>query len=439
VKVAARSELPPGSEAPRPWQTARWIVRPLPFLQELGRRHGDVFTLRLVGQPPWVMVSDPELIKRVFTASPDVLRAGEGNKILEPILGPSSVLLLDRDEHLRQRRLLLPPFHGDRMERYGEVMREVVEAEIDRWPVGSASPAWPHTQAITLEVILRVVFGVEERARLDPLRAALRALVDFAGGTRGLALLMFSGADRVRNHRLAGFRQVLDRADELVLAEIARHCEDPGLEQRDDILSLLLQARHEDGSAMSDSELRDELMTLLVAGHETTATALAWALERLVRNPGALERTVAEAGAGGGPYTDAVLQETLRLRPVIPIVVRLVKEPFELGDHVVPPGTLITPSVQLLHLRPVVYPDPATFRPERFLEQPPGTYTWIPFGGGVRRCIGASFALFEMRVVLSTLLARAGVRAAEPEREALRRRTITMTPSRGARVVLQPL
>ena len=439
MKPRAGSGLPSGSRLPRPWQTARWIVRPLPFLQELQRRHGDVFTLRLVGQPPWVMVSDPELVKRVFTASPDVLRAGEGNKILEPILGPTSVLLIDRDEHLRQRRLLLPPFHGDRMGRYGEVLREVVEAEIDRWPIGDAAPAWPHTQAITLEVILRVVFGVEERERLDPLRAALRALVDFAGGTRGLALLMFSGADRVRNHRLSGFRQVLDRADELVLAEIARHRDDPGLEQRDDILSLLLQARHEDGSAMSDRELRDELMTLLVAGHETTATALAWALERLVRNPEALERTVAEAGVGGGPYTDAVLNETLRLRPVIPIVVRLVKEPFELGGHVIPADTLITPSVQLLHHRPDVYPDPTAFRPERFLDQPPGTYTWIPFGGGVRRCIGASFALFEMRVVLSTLLSRASVRAAEPEPETLRRRTITMTPSRGARVVLQPL
>ena len=430
--------MPPGSRLPAALQTARWVVRPLPFLRELQQRHGDVFSVQLFHEDPWVMVADPELVKRVFTAPPDVLHAGEGNQILKPILGASSVLLLDEDQHLRQRKLLLPPFHGDRMERYGEVMREVAEAELERWPTGAPAPAWPRMQAITLEVILRAVFGVVERERLDPLRAALSEMLDVTGDTLRMAVLVIAGPRRVAESRLLGFRALMARVDELVLAEIARHRADDDLEARDDVLSLLLQARHEDGSGMSDAELRDELMTLLVAGHETTATSLAWALERLTRNPEALERTVAEAEDGGGPYTDAVIQETLRLRPVIPVVARHVKQPFELGDHLIPVGATITPSILLMHRRPDVYPDPSAFRPERFLERPPGTYTWIPFGGGVRRCIGASFALFEMRVVLSTLLARTTVRAAEPRREGTRRRAITLTPAHGARVVLAP-
>jgi len=439
--MAARvPAMPPGPRLPTAVQTARWAVRPLPFLLELQRRYGDVFSFQLFHEDPWVMVSDPELVKRVFTAPADVLHAGEGNRILEPVLGPQSVLLLDEDAHLRQRKLLLPPFHGDRMERYGEVMRDVVEAEIARWPAGEAAPAWPRMQAITLEVILRAVFGVTEPARLDPLRVALREMLDFMGDNRRMVALVALGPQRATRSRLLGFRQLMARADELVLAEVARHRGYDDLEDRDDVLSLLLQARHEDGSGMSDSELRDELMTLLVAGHETTATALGWAVERLVRHPDALAQTVAEAADDGGPYTEAVIQETLRLRPVIPVVARHVKQPFELGDHLIPVGATITPCILLMHRRPDVYPDPNAFRPERFLEQPPGTYTWIPFGGGVRRCIGASFALFEMRVVLSTLLAQATV-AVDPARsgrEGTRRRAITLTPARGARVVLQP-
>jgi cytochrome P450 len=430
--------MPPGSRLPATLQTLRWMVRPVPFPEERQARHGAVSSARRMQEDPWVMVSDPELIKRVFTAPTDVLHAGEGNQILEPILGPSSVLLLDRDQHMRQRKLLLPPFHGNRMERYGEVMREVVEAEIDRWPLGVADRAWPRMQAITLEVILRAVFGVTDRERLDPLREGLRELTDFTGDMRRMATVVLAGPERLKRHRWLGFHGVMERVDSLVLAEIARHRAYEDLEQRDDVLSLLLQARHEDGSPMSDSELRDELMTLLIAGHETTATSLGWALERLVRHPEALARTVEEAEAGGGDYTDAVIQETLRLRPVIPVVARHVKEPFELGDHLIPVGATITPSIVLVQRRPDVYPEPTRFKPERFLDQSPGTYTWIPFGGGVRRCIGASFALFEMRVVLSTLLARARVSAAEPAPERIRRRSITMTPSRGARVVLAP-
>ena len=430
--------LPPGPRAPATWQTLRWTARPLPYLQELKARYGDVFTMRVLREGPWVMVSDPELVKQVFTASPKVLHAGEGNQILEPLLGPRSILLLDEDKHMRQRKLMLPPFHGDRMERYGEVMRAAAEAEVERWPSGTVAPAWPRMQAITLEVILRAVFGVKDKAQLDPLREALGDLLDFAAGSPRTAILALGGPDRLRESKWFGFRDVMAHADELVLAEVARHRADPDIESRDDILSLLLQARDEDGAPMTDADLRDELMTLLMAGHETTATSLAWALERLARNPVAMERTVAEAADGGGPYTDAVIYETLRLRPVIPIVARKVKEPFELGDRTIPAGATITPSILLMHRRADVYPDPNAFRPERFLDNPPGTYTWIPFGGGVRRCIGASFALFEMRVVLSTILHRASVRAMESDPERVRRRAITLTPQHGARVVLAP-
>jgi cytochrome P450 family 135 len=430
--------LPPGSNTPRAGQSLRWMVRPVPFLEELQQRHGDVFTVHVFHEHPWVMVSDPELIKRVFTAPPDVLHAGEGNQILEPIIGPSSVLVLDEGAHMRQRKLLLAPFHGDRMERYGEVMREVVEAAVDRWPAGRARPALPLLQEITLDVILRAVFGVTERERLDALRGALRHMIDFITDPKLLTVTVLAGTRGIVRWRRLGFRDRLERVDELVLAEIARR-RAADLGERDDILSLLLQASHEDGSAMSDAELRDELLTLLTAGHETTATALGWALERLVRHPDALARVVAEAEAGDSAYTDAAIRETLRLRPVLPIVARhVVGQPFELGDHLIPVGATIAPCILLLHRRPDIYPEPTEFRPERFLDHAPGTYTWIPFGGGVRRCIGASFALFEMRVVLSTLLARATVRADEPAPERIRRRSITLTPSRGARVALAP-
>jgi cytochrome P450 family 135 len=429
--------LPPACGAPRVRQTSRWMARPLSFLRGLQKEHGDLFTLHLLQEDPWVMVGDPALVERIFRAPTDVLHAGEPKRLLEPILGPRSVLLLDEAPHMRQRRLLLPPFHGDRMARYAGAMRAAAEAELERWPTGVAAPSAPHMGTITLEVILRAVFGVSEREQLDPLRETLRGLLDFVAGDARTVLVALAEPQRLEGERLAGLRAILARTDELVLAEIARRRAQPDLGEREDIMSLLLAARHEDGSPMSDGELRDELLTLLVAGHETTATSLAWALERLVRSPGAMERTVAEAEAGGGPYTDAVIQETLRLRPVFPMVARAVKKPFELGDYTLPAGVTVMPAIALVHRRPDVYLDPDDFRPERFLETPPGTYTWIPFGGGVRRCLGASFALLEMRIVLSTLLARVEILADEPEPETAKRRVIALPPSRGGRVVLQ--
>jgi cytochrome P450 len=398
-------------------------MRPLAFLQELRAEHGDVFTIRVLHEQPWVMVGDPELVKAVFAAPSDVLHAGEGNRVLQPVLGPSSVLLLDGERHLHQRRLLLGPFRGSHVARYTDTMRAVADAEIDRWPVGAAVASLPLMRSLTLEVILRTVFGVETGDGLEGLRADL--------GSLPLPQNAGAMADSTFVHAVA-------RVDRRVFAEIAKRRGDSKLREREDVLSLLLRARYEDGSAMSDEEIRDELMTLLVAGHETTASSLAWALERLVRTPHALREVESEAAEGGGPYTEAAIYETLRLRPPVPMVARMVKRPFQLGDHLIGPGVTIMPSVLLIHHHPDIYDDPAGFRPERFLDTPPGTYSWIPFGGGIRRCIGTSFALLEMRIVLSALLTRMEARPIDLRAEPMRRRAVTLTPGQGGRIVLEP-
>jgi len=430
---ALRDGIPPGPNLPPALSTARWMVRPTAYMEECRRRYGDVFSFPIVREGRWVLVADPDDVKRVFQASPEALRAGEANAVLGPIVGSRSLLLLDGSRHLEERRIMLPAFHGERMQSYASIMREAAEAEAARWPRGEAFPVWPATQAITLEVIMRAVFGVEGSERLDPLRAALRELLDWAGERSRLFLLAFIGSKRM--HRVSAFARATEAVSELLLEEIRRHRADPRLDEREDILSLLLQARYEDGSAMGDDELRDELVTLLVAGHETTATSLAWTFERLVHHPEVLARL--QDAPEDGDYLDAVIKETLRLRPVLPIVVRKVHEPFEVGGWRLPVGSTIAPCIYLIHRDPRIYPDPLSFRPERFLDRPAGTYTWLPFGGGVRRCIGASFALFEMKEVLRTLLPLWDLSAAgAPER--IVRRTITYVPQHGARILATP-
>jgi cytochrome P450 len=390
--------------------------------------------MRIAQEGTWVMLADPDHVRQVFTGDPKIFHAGEANAILRPVLGPNSVLTLDEQPHLRQRKLLLPPFHGERMQRYGEVMREVAEREIADWPQGEPLRLWPRMQAVTLEVIMRAVFGMEEGARLDRLRETLRSSIDWASRPAQMISLALLGPERIE--RMPWFEDKFTAVNGLLYEEIGRRRKAEDLEQRDDIMSLLLQARHEDGSPMSDQELRDELMTLLVAGHETTATALAWGIERLVRHPDKLERLREEALGGDEEYADAVAKETLRLRPVIPIVVRKVTEPVEIGGYTIPAGWKVAPCIYLMHRHASVYdPDPSAFRPERFLEHPAGTYTWIPFGGGIRRCIGASFAVFEMKVVLAAIARAVDLRPVRPEREHVVRRAITMTPNRGAEVI----
>jgi cytochrome P450 len=403
-------------------------------MEDAARRYGDMFTLRITHEGTWVFVSDPDAVRQIFTGDPRLLHAGEANIVLLPVLGSHSVLLLDDDAHMAQRKLMLPSFHGERMRSYEQTMADVAARAIEQWPAGVSAPAWPTMQAVTLEVIMRTVFGVRDTERLERLGDVLRSSIAWLTDRRRMGQLALLGARRIEER--GTLRAALDPTDALIYEEIRARRDAPDLAERDDVLSLLLQARHDDGSPMTDRELRDELMTLLVAGHETSATALAWALEALTHHPAALERLRDEVDAGEDAYLDAVVKETLRLRPVIALVLRRLIEPMEIGGHMLPAGVNVAPCIYLLHRRADVYDEPRAFRPERFLEKPPGTYTWIPFGGGVRRCLGASFALFEMKVVLATVLEQVHLQTLADRDEPITRRAITFAPRRQGRIVL---
>jgi cytochrome P450 len=419
---------------PRALQTAIWSRQAQWFLEQSRARFGPMFSIRIAYEGDWVLLSDPELVKQVFTGDPRVFHAGEGNQILRPILGENSVLVLDEKKHIAQRKLLLPPFHGERMQAYGAQMAEIAAREIESWPTGVPYKLRPRMQAITLEIVLETVFGVHGGERMGPLREALRDFLDLTTDPKVLLPVLAVGPDRI--NRIPAFRRRTERVDRLIAQEMAERRAAEDLAEREDVLSMLLLARHEDGSPMSDAEIRDELLTLLVAGHETTATALSWAMERLTRHPEKLERLRAEVEAGEEEYLTATIQETLRLRPVIVVVLRKLTEPVELGGYELPAGASVAPCIHLIHRDPEIYPEPHRFRPERFLETPPGTYTWIPFGGGVRRCLGAAFAQFEMAVVLRELVRRWEIRPASPASERPFRRAITETPRHDAMVVL---
>jgi len=419
---------------PRALQTAIWSRQAQWMLEQCRSRFGGMFTLKIANEGTWVMVTDPEVVKQVFTGDPAVFHAGEGNQILRPILGDNSVLVLDEKPHISQRRLLLPPFHGERMQGYGEKMAEIAAREIESWPTGTPYKLRPRMQAITLEIILETVFGIHGGERMEQLRVTLREFLDLTTDPKILLPVILAGPDRINS--FPPFRRRVDAVDKLINAEIAERRGAEDVAERDDVLSMLVAARHEDGSPMSDAEIRDELLTPLVAGHETTATALSWAMERLTRHPEKLERLRAEALAGEDAYMTATIQETLRLKPVIVLVIRKLTEAVELGGYELPAGTRVTPSIYLIHRDPEIYPEPDRFLPERFLDNPPGTYTWIPFGGGIRRCLGASFAQFEMQVVLRELVSRREIAPARPQPERNFRRAITETPRHDAEVVL---
>jgi cytochrome P450 len=431
----AAAQLPSGPRAPRWVQTMRWWTRPVPFFERCRARYGQRFTVRLVGLPPFVMLADPDEVREVFTAPAEVLHPGSGARILEPVIGRNSVILLDEGAHLAQRRLMLPAFHGEQVGRLAEVMAEVAAAEVERWPRGESVSLHPRLQALTLEVILRTVFGLDEGARLERLREHMTGVL--AVGTSPVSLLPPLQRDLGPASPWHRFLRMRAAVDSELFALIDERRRDTA--QRDDVLSLLLGARHEDGSPMSAQELRDELMTLLVAGHETTASQLAFTFERLVRTPEVLARlTEAIAGGDGDAYVTATVQESLRRRPVLPNAApRLVMEEIEVGGWRYPAGVCLVPNAYLIHHDASIYPDPYAFRPERFLERSPGTYTWIPFGGGRRRCLGAAFATVEMKVVLRAVLERAAPRLAGDGRlELSRRRSITLSPREGAEVVL---
>ncbi len=427
--------LPPGPRQPKSLQTLGWWARPVAYLERCRARHGKRFTIRLLGTPPFVMLSDADEVKELFTAPPETLHPGEGARILEPVVGRNSVILLDERDHLEQRKLMLPAFHGEKMQRLSGLLTEVAEREVASWPRREAIAVHPLLQALTLEIILRAVFGLDPGKRLDAIRKRLTAMIEF--GARPLGMLPALQREIAGRGPWARFVRLRSETDALLFELIEeRRREDGG---RDDILTMLLAARHEDETPMSSQELRDELMTLLVAGHETTASELAWAFERLAREPAVLERLVDEIDRDGDDaYLTATIQETLRRRPVLPNAApRLVKQPVEIGGWAYPPGVCVVANSYLLHHDAEIYPEPYAFRPERFLGEGPGTYTWIPFGGGRRRCLGASFAMLEMKIVLRSLLAGSELRPADDGLELTRRRSITLSPRHGARTVLR--
>jgi cytochrome P450 len=427
-------QLPPGPRTPTALQSIGWWSRPTAYMERCRARYGKRFTIRLLGQSPFVILSDPDEIKQVFTAPPDVLHPGEGARILEPVIGANSVILLDEDPHMRQRKLLLPAFHGEKMQRLSGLMGELAEREVASWPTGEPIPLHGRLQRLTLEVILRAVFGLQRGAQLDELRDLMTEVLAF--GESPLSLL--PPAQRLLAGRgpVGRMERVGARADALIYALIEERRQDSG--DGEDVLSMLLGARDEDGEPMSPAELRDELVTALVAGHETTASQLAWALERIAREPGVQRRLHEELDDGSDDaYLTATINEILRRRPVVPNAEpRLVKQPVQIGDIEYQPGVVLFASAYLVHHDAAIYPDPYAFRPERFLDQTPGTYTWIPFGGGRRRCLGASFALLEMKIVLRAALTCYELRSTGGPPEITRRRGITFSPSGGSRVIL---
>jgi cytochrome P450 len=438
--------LPPGPRLPSLAQIAWFIRDRIGMLERCGRDYGEAFTIRF----PWetlVVVWNPEVVRQVFTGDPHVLHAGKGNAILKPFLGDRSVLLLDGAEHLRQRRLLLPPFHGERMLAYGELMRDVTLDAMSRWPEGTPFPVQPRMQEITLTVILRAVFGIEEPRRFAELKTKLTRLLD--EGSRSIAtFLPFLQVELAGLTPYGRFRRRLREIDDLIYREIAEHRPGADGAARTDVLSLLLQARDEDGNALTPRELRDELLTLLVAGHETSATSLAWTFYYVLKDARVVSEIRAELDrvVGDGPvrpeavgelrYLDAVLRETARLRPILTFVARQLQAPIELAGYRLPAGVTVAPCIQLVQRRADLYPDPEAFRPERFLERKFSPYEYFPFGGGDRRCLGMAFAQYEMKVVLATVLSKLDLRLPADSNVRPMRRAITIAPSDGTRVVV---
>jgi cytochrome P450 len=423
----------PGSRLPGLVQTALFWVRPVETVVAMRKRYGPDFRIDMPPFGETAYVSDPESIKTVFTGG-DKFRAGEANWVLRPILGNRSVLLLDGDEHLAQRRMLLPPFHGDAVRNYADTVERAAAESVAKWPRREPFRVRRKMQKITLEVIMRAVIGVRDPERLAQLRRLLVRMVDI----KDTDVIMFATwpgfADTKLAARMAPYK-IRHQVDRMLDQEIddRRSGRHPG----GDVLSLLVEARDDQGNALTDEELRDEIITLLVAGHETTATALAWALERLSRHPEVLARLYEEIDADeNDDYLEAVCRETLRIRPVIQDVMRRVKEPVDLKRGRVERGAMIMPAIELAHVDEATYDDPQAFRPERFLDTKPGTYTWLPFGGGTRRCIGASFALMEMKTVLKTVLRQVQLATTKAPGERQRIRHVTLVPARGARIAV---
>jgi cytochrome P450 len=433
-----------------PVQTLLWMQRPVELMHRSMARYGDTFRMDIAGTPPVLLTGNPEYVRAIFTGDDEDMRGGEVNGYLAPLLGDTSIFLLDGAKHLRQRRLMLPPFHGERMRVYASAMRDITLARIANWRDAEPIVLRHETQAITFELILSTVFGVDGNDELRALQAPLLRMLAVAESTAGT----FSLIPALRfNFPGSPWRRFLHNradADREILSGIERRRRQAG-QGRSDVLSLMLEARDEQGEGMTDAELRDELMTLLIAGHESTATAICWTFECLLANSAATERVTRELRevCGSEPpapehlnrldYLDAVIKESLRLRPVLPISARKLRAPMQLGPHEVPAGWIAAPSMFMAHYNPSAYAEPTAFRPERFFGMKPDPYAWFPFGGGSRRCLGLPFALYEMKVVIATILSRKRLELAQRRPVRPMRRVITVAPEHGLRVTCHPL
>ena len=431
TRRSAYGPLPPGPRAPAAINSIQLIRRPLESLLGWRERYGDVYTVALLVFGVGVYVCDPKAIREMMTGDQSDLHAGEANEPLSPVLGQKSVLILDGREHLRQRKLLLPPFQGSAVHNFRRVIRDVAEAEVSRWREGETFVMRDRMRALTFEVIARAVFGVTERERIERMRSALAALISMQ-----TILLMPSRLrrDLGRWSPWGRFQRRLKAADALIYEEIERRRSRSDLEDRTDVLSLLLMARDEDGEPMTDVELRDELMTMLLAGHETTATGLAFSFDLLPRNPRALDRLRDELESDDDAYLDAVVNESLRLRPVIDAAERTLTKPRTIGGWDLPAGIRVYPAIAAVHLREDLYPQPHEFRPERFIDEDAQSYSWLPFGGGIRRCVGAALAQAEMAEVIRTVVSRVELAPTRAEPEPVVIRGVTLVPRHGTPV-----
>ncbi|MBD0267531.1 MAG: cytochrome P450 [Cyanobacteria bacterium Co-bin8] len=420
----------------------RFLFQPIETLEARRQAYGDNYRVSQPDvKPALVYFSTPEALERIFTAKPEQLSAGGGNQVLKELLGEYGIVLLEGAAHQRQRQLLMPPFHGDRMRAYAQVIQTITARAISRWTVGTIFAVRPTMQSISLQVILQAVFGLEGGPRYEQLRQTLSQILDGFGSPLGAMFLFYSFLQKDWGAwspwgRFLRLRQQIDAVLYAEIAERRRHAD----ANRTDILALLMAARDEAGQPMSDEELRDELVTLLFAGHETTASALAWAVYWIAYLPTVRAKLLTEFNTLGPdadanaiaklPYLTAVCQETLRFYPIaISAFPRVVKQPVEIAGYALEPGTVVMPSIYLAHHRADVYPEPKQFRPERFLERQYSPYEYLPFGGGNRRCIGAAFALFEMKLVLFQLLSQweVDIVGSNPMRPT--RRGLTLAPS----------
>jgi len=427
--------LPPGPSTPGPVQTLQWMYRPIPFMERCRERYGPMFSMRLGPGAPVVMIGDPTLAKQVMAGDPALFRAGDTNGIFRPVVGSHSILLLDGEKHMRDRRIMLPAFGASHGQQFAEQVREIADRRVSSWLPGQKLRLRDEMEAISFESIMRVVFGESAGSRLDALRELIPEMMDRCDSA--LTLLPWFRRKAAGLSPYARLMRVIAKIDKTLYEAIAERRADPLTQMRDDALALLVRAGHEDGSELSDAEIRDELLTLIMAGYETTTSGLAWAFERLLRSPASLNRLTSEIRRGEDSYLDAVVKESLRSRPVVPVVARRLRDPAPIGEYMLPAGTILMVSIYLVHTDPTTYPQPDEFQPDRFVDGVPDGAAWIPFGGGVRRCLGASFAQLEMKIVLGEVLSRVRLSAADEAPEETERKRFTFAPAKGATAMVE--